>query len=114
MTEILRIRGREIGSTELEQIRGWLVSNREWSRRRLSEELAEHWDWRTPTGQLKDIAARDLLNRLEARGLIRLPARQRRGGRQIPRALDQAVTRPLALAPTVPARSRPLAELLPL
>jgi uncharacterized protein DUF4338 len=114
VTEILRIRGREVGSTELEQIRGWLVSNRDWSRRRLSEELAEHWDWRTPTGQLKDIAARDLLNRLEARGLICLPARQRRGGRQIPRALDQAVTRPWTLAPPGPARSRPLAELLPL
>jgi Domain of unknown function (DUF4338) len=112
--EILRIRGREVGSTELEQIRGWLVSNREWSRRRLSEELARHWDWRTPTGQLKDIAARDLLNRLEARGLIRLPARQRRGGRQIPRALDKGVPQPLILAPAAPARQGPLAELLPL
>lgn len=114
MIEIVRIRGREVGSTELEQIRGWLSANREWSRRRLSEELARDWDWRTPTGQLKDIAARDLLNRLEARGLIHLPARQRRGGRQIPRALDKAVPRPLILAPPAPARPRSLAELLPL
>jgi hypothetical protein len=114
VTEILRIRGREVGPTELEQIRGWLGLHREWSRRRLSEELAQHWDWRTPTGQLKDIAARDLLNRLEARGLIRLPARQRRGGRQIPRALDKAAQLPLILARSAPARQRPLAELLPL
>jgi len=114
VTEILRIRGREVGSTELEQIKGWLGLHPDWSRRRLSEELAEHWDWRTPTGQLKDIAARDLLNRLEARGLIHLPARQRRGGRQIPHALDKAVSGPLILASTAPARPRSLAELLPL
>jgi len=111
---MLRIRGREVGAAELEQIRGWLGLHREWSRRRLSEELARQWDWRTPTGQLKDIAARDLLNRLEARGLIRLPARQRRGGRQIPRALNKAGQLPLILAPTLPAQPRPLAQLLPL
>lgn len=114
MTEILCIRGREVGARELEQIRGWLGLHREWSRRRLSEELARHWDWRTPTGQLKDIAARDLLNRLEARGLIRLPARQRRGGRQIPRTLGQPRPGPFVLTPRVPVQPRPLAELLPL
>ena len=80
MTEVLQIRGRAVGAAQLEQIRAWLGLHPAWSRRRLSEALARDWDWRTPTGQLKDIAARDLLNRLEARGLIRLPARQRRGG----------------------------------
>lgn len=88
MTGILQIRGRDVGSKELDQIRGWLTSHPQWSRRRLSEELARQWDWRTPTGQIKDIAARDLLNRLEARGLIVLPQRQRRGGRQRPRSLQ--------------------------
>ena len=114
MTEILRIRGREVGSKELEQIRGWLGLHPHWSRRRLSEELARDWDWRTPTGQLKDIAARDLLNRLEARGLIRLPARQRRGGRQIPRALAREAQGTLILVSSVSAQPRPLSELLPL
>jgi hypothetical protein len=90
VTETLTIRGREIGAQELEQIRGWLRGHPQWSRRRLSQELAGQWDWRTAAGQLKDIAARDLLNRLEARGLIGLPARQRRGGRQKPRALSGA------------------------
>ena len=87
MAERLRIRGRDIGPAELALIRGWLGLHPPWSRRRLSEALAAGWDWRTPTGQLKDIAARDLLNRLAVRGLIHLPPRQRRGGRQIPRAL---------------------------
>ncbi len=115
MTEILHVRGREVGPRELGQIRGWLQLHPQWSRRRLSEELARQWDWRTPAGQLKDIAARDLLNRLEARGLIVLPARQRRGGRQLVRAMERHPQAELALGasapPDCPAR---LSELLPL
>ncbi len=114
MIEILRIRGREVGAKELEQIRGWLSAHPQWSRRRLSEELARAWDWRTPTGQLKDIAARDLLNRLAARSLIDLPARQRRGGRQIPRALGPRAQETLILVPRASAEPRPLSDLLPL
>jgi len=86
VTETWCIRGRRLEAGDLAQIRGLLAAHPTWSRRRLSEELTRLWDWRTPTGQLKDIAARDLLNRLEARGLITLPPRQRRGGRQVPRA----------------------------
>src|SRR5206468_8314109 len=41
-----------------------------------------------PTGQLKDIAARDLLRQLEQRGLVTLPVRRSRGGRQPRRALQ--------------------------
>lgn len=114
MTEVLRIRGRDVGCADLEQIREWLGLHPHWSRRRLSEELAKHWDWRTPTGQLKDIAARDLLNRLEARALIRLPVRQRRGGRQPLRALDLPGQGNLNLAPRAPIQQRPFCELLPL
>ena len=114
VTEILRIRGREIGCQQLEQIRGWLVLHPQWSRRRLSEEVAKDWDWRSPTGQLKDIAARDLLNRLEARGLIRLPARQRRGGRQIPRALGPQSQGTLWVESSVSVQRQPLSERLPL
>lgn len=109
----MRIRGREVGSKELEQIRRWLDLHPQWSRRRLSEALARDWEWRTPTGQLKDIAARDLLNRLATRGLIRLPARQRRGGRQIPRAASPAPGT-FNGERSRPAQPRALAELLPL
>lgn len=115
MTELLHIRGREVGSQELAQIRGWLELHPQWSRRRLSEELALQWDWRTPTGQLKDIAARDLLNRLAARGLIRLPARQRRGGRRPVRAIAATAQTELVLGATAPhACPAGLSELLPL
>ena len=53
--------------------------NPHWSRWRLSRELATRWDWRNAAGQLKDMAARTLLVKLEQRGLIELPAR-----RQVP------------------------------
>jgi len=45
----------------------------------LSRELATRWDWRNGAGQLKDMAARTLLGKLEQRGLIGLPPR-----RQVP------------------------------
>jgi hypothetical protein len=115
VTETLSVRGRNVEAQDLEQIRAWRAAHPNWSRRRLSQELARRWDWRTPTGQLKDIATRDLLNRLEARGLIVLPARQRRGGRQRPRAVEARAHDGLPLAATpAPARPVGLAELLPL
>jgi hypothetical protein len=43
----------------------------------VSVALATAWDWRTAAGRLKDMAARTLLGKLEARGLITLPARRR-------------------------------------
>jgi len=115
VTETLCLRGHKVEPQDLEQIRAWRAAHPQWSRRRLSQELARRWDWRTPTGQLKDIATRDLLNRLEARGLIVLPARQRRGGRQRPRALGVSAQDDLALAGAPPpACSVGLAQLLPL
>jgi hypothetical protein len=108
------IRGRPINDQDLERIRCWRGDHPEWSRRRLSLELAQYWDWRSPTGQLKDIAVREILNRLAARGLITLPARQPRGGRQAVRAgqvEDPSRLAPHRAEPSVPRR---LEELLPL
>ena len=115
VTETLCLRGHKVEARDLEQIRAWRAAHPDWSRRRLSEELARLWDWRTPTGQLKDIASRDVLNRLEARGLIGLPARQRRGGRQRPRAVAAAAQDGLPLLGTAPPSSPvELSERLPL
>jgi hypothetical protein len=60
-----------------------------WSRRRLSIALCEALNWRTASGQLKDMSARLLLNKLAERGFIELPPRQSVGGRQILRALSE-------------------------
>ena len=77
MENSLVIQGRQIGSTELEQVRGLLTAHPDWSRYRLSRDLCRVWNWRTLAGQIKDMAARALLLKLEERGLVALPARRR-------------------------------------
>lgn len=70
------MQGRELGAAELTQIRTLIRLSPSWSRYRLSRELCLLWDWRTATGQIKDMAARTLLVKLEQRGLVELPARR--------------------------------------
>jgi hypothetical protein len=70
------LQGRPFGPEPLAQIRALVGHNRTWSRYRLSRELALLWNWRTPQGQLKDMAARTLLLKLQERGWIELPARR--------------------------------------
>ena len=82
MFETQIIQAREVGPLELEQMRKLIEQNAGWSRRRLSRELCLLWDWRSSSGQMKDMAARSLLNKLADRGFIDLPARQRQGGRR--------------------------------
>ena len=55
-----------------------LAENPGWGRSRLSVKLCELWDWRAANGQLKDMACRSLLLRLEGAGHITLPPRQRK------------------------------------
>lgn len=71
------LQGRKLGAAQLNQIRALLAAHPAASRYRLSRLLCETWDWRSPTGQLKDMAARALLLKLEQRGAVRLPARRR-------------------------------------
>jgi hypothetical protein len=70
------VQGRHLAESDLEQIGQWLGAHPDWSRRRLSQELAAQWGWRNGAGQLKDMAARTLLVKLEQRGLIALPDRR--------------------------------------
>ena len=72
----LIIQGRLIGPAELEQVRGLLAAHPDWSRYRLSRQLCRVWNWRSLTGQIKDMAARSLLLKLEERGWVALPARR--------------------------------------
>ena len=82
------IQGRSIGEAEIAQVRGILSEHGQWSRRRISDHLERLWDWRSASGQLKDMAARTLLLKLEERGLIVLP--QRRQASPILRSRKQA------------------------
>ena len=77
MHEPCTLQGRLIGAAQVEQIRQWLAAHPEGSRRQLSQHLALAWDWRNAAGQLKDMAARTLLLKLEQRGWITLPPRRR-------------------------------------
>ena len=77
MNEQFVLQGRTLGPTELSQVREMISDNPGWSRYRLGCELARKWVWRNGAGQLKDMAARALLLKLEKRGLILLPARRR-------------------------------------
>jgi len=79
------IQGRFIGEAEIAQVRGIIAENGQWSRRRISEHLAGLWEWRSASGQLKDMAARTLLLKLEERGWITLPARRRVPGNRMKR-----------------------------
>lgn len=76
MTEELIVQGRRLQPADLECIRQLREAHPEWSRRRLSRELAGQWQWRSPAGQLKDMATRTLLLKLQEHGLIELPARR--------------------------------------
>lgn len=71
------VQGRRIGSLELTQIQRLMAENPHWSRWRLSRVLAQSWQWYAASGQLKDMAARTLLLKLQERGLIVLPQRRR-------------------------------------
>ena len=110
VNETQMIQGRQIGAEELAEVKRLLAAQPDWSRWRISRELARKWDWRTATGQLKDMAARTLLLKLERRGWIALPARRcaspnRMRHKQIP-ALDQPVNEE--------ALAGPLSGLVPL
>jgi len=71
------IQGRRLSEGDLGLVRHWLATEPSWNRTRLSRELCERWGWRNGAGRLKDMACRTLLLKLERRGRIRLPVRQR-------------------------------------
>jgi Druantia protein DruA len=78
--EELLVQGRALKGEELDGIRQLIIAHPQWGRCRLSVHLAQQWNWRNGVGQLKDMATRSLLLKLERRGLLLLPPRQRSGG----------------------------------
>jgi len=54
--------GKEVAIASIRQL---IQENPDWHRTRLSRELCEIWGWCGPNGQLKDMACRDLLLKLE-------------------------------------------------
>jgi hypothetical protein len=71
-TEI-RIRGRAITPEQLKLIRHLLATEGHRGRTHLSQRLCQLWDWRQPNGVYREIACREILRKLQHRGLIILP-----------------------------------------
>jgi len=75
MDELI-VQGRVIKPDDLTGIRELMAAHPQWGRYHLSVHLAQQWNWRNGAGQLKDMAARSLLLKLERRGLLLLPPRK--------------------------------------
>lgn len=73
----LRIAGRPLSASDLSFIRAVIAERDDWSRWALSRELAGRMGWYSPTGQLKDMACRELLVKLARDGLVAVPAPRR-------------------------------------
>ncbi len=108
MADTFRVQGRPVGPGEVVLIRTLRQAHPDWNRTRLSRELCARWQWCDGAGRPKDMAARSLLLKLEARGLITLPPPQRPAGECYPRR-----PRPLVPHETTPIR-QPLPHLQPL
>ena len=106
----LCVQGRTIAAEQLEWIRALIRDHPQWGRTRISRSLAAHWGWRNGVGQLKDMAARSLLLKLERRGLVQLPKSRTGGGGSRP---AQRSPRPLPLSSEPPITAC-LSELRPI
>ena len=73
MHESLVIQGRRLTPQDIQWIRRLIKENPAWHRTRLSIEICRHWNWRAANDQLKDMACRNFLLKLERLGHILLP-----------------------------------------
>jgi hypothetical protein len=72
----INVQGRRLQADDLSWLSGLIHEHPDWNRSELSRQIARRWHWINEAGQLKDIAARTLLRKLEQRGLISLPPRR--------------------------------------
>ena len=105
----LRYRGRAINAQDLAFINALIEQNPGDSRRALSKKLCEHWDWRQPNGQLRDMLCRSLMLALHRAGHIELPPVRC----QVPNNVIRRSPAPAMAEDSKPLRTR-LAALKPL
>lgn len=99
----LVIRRRRLSAEDLADIRRLIAAEGHRGRSYLSQRLCQIWDWRQANGRFRQIACRDLLRQLQAKGLIQLPPRlssaRRPGYRNRVPPLPRLETAPLQAAP---------------
>ena len=71
--QVMVVQGRRVAGSDIALIKELMGEHPLWSRRRLSQELAERWHWHRADGQLKDMACRSLLLKLHRAEHIQLP-----------------------------------------
>lgn len=71
-------RGKEFSDSDIDFIRKTISDNPSLNRRKLSILVCQQFDWRQPNGRLKDRACRDVLLRMNRKGVIQLPPPRRR------------------------------------
>ena len=115
MNEFMVIQGRQLKNSDIDFIRQLIQDNSSWNRTGISKKICTHWDWRRPNGQLKDMACRTMLRKLQARELITLPKPLHSGHHQrkiieIPHATEPvqdplSALRPIRLTETHSSRN---------
>jgi len=88
---ILKYRNKELTEDDIIFIREIINQHYQKGRTRISSILCQAWKWVQPNGKLKDLAARDLLLRLEEKELISLPPRMRNNNNRKKRSFDQII-----------------------
>ena len=110
MDEEMVIQGRRLQRTDIDFIRQLIQENPSWNRTRISKEICKLWDWKRPNGQLKDIACRSMLRKLQDLGFLTLPkplhaGHHQRKIRKVPHSTEPvceplAAIRPIRLVET--------------
>lgn len=108
------MQGRQLSEADIESIRGLRAEHPDWSRLQLSVHLAQEWQWRNEAGRLKDMAVRTLLLKLQARGLIDLPAPLTRNGNHRRCARPSTLLQPDLLSSQPDSILCPLSALQPI
>ncbi len=92
MDQGLVLQGRYVSTDDIGLIRELIAEHPSWHRTRLSQELCRRWGWTNAKGHLKDMAARAVLRKLDAQGLIELPAPVRSANNALRHRIDASVS----------------------
>lgn len=70
----MKVQGRNLTQEDIQWICKLISDHLDWHRTRLSREICNVWNWVNAKGQLKDMACRTMLLKLEKLGYLHLPA----------------------------------------
>jgi len=113
MDAAFRYRGRIITNSDVAFIRQWIAEHPQASRRALSEQLCEQWNWRQPNGIRCDMVCRGLMLALHRSGQIELPPVRRVNPNPLAKGKSERDKPPAPLVDTTPLAGK-LSEIRPL